>query len=73
MGTYVVGDLHGCFDEWITFKESIEEFDADAVFILVGDIIDRGTQEKEMYDWCETNVSKMENIRWSLVIMNMNR
>ena len=68
MGTYVVGDLHGCFDEWITFKESIEEFDSDAVFILVGDIIDRGAQEKEMYDWCETNVSK--NGKYQMVIGN---
>ena len=47
MGTYVVGDLHGCFDEWIAFKESIEEFDSGAVFFLLGDIIDRGTQENE--------------------------
>lgn len=30
-GTYVVGDLHGCFDEWIAFKESIEEFDSGDV------------------------------------------
>ncbi|WP_155885994.1 metallophosphoesterase [Lachnospira multipara] len=44
MGHYVVGDIHGCFDEWITLKNNIEKIDEEACFILLGDIIDRGNK-----------------------------
>ena len=42
MSTYVVGDIHGCYNEWLAFKNRLEQEDKDAKFILVGDIIDRG-------------------------------
>ena len=38
MGTYVVGDIHGCLSQWLAFKEKIEKRDEDARFILVGDL-----------------------------------
>lgn len=57
MGTYIVGDIHGCFDLWISLKQQIEEHDSDTKFILVGDIVDRGPQVKEMIDWAMQNIS----------------
>ena len=39
MATYVVGDIHGCYDEWIALKDRIEGRDKQAKFILVGDIM----------------------------------
>lgn len=56
MGTYVVGDIHGCYDEWIELKNRIEEQDSEAVFILVGDIVDRGSKVMEMIEWAMENI-----------------
>lgn len=57
MGTYIVGDIHGCFEEWITLKNRVEDKDSKAVFILVGDIIDRGRQTIPMLEWAMKNIT----------------
>ena len=57
MGTYIVGDIHGCFEEWITLKNRVEDIDSEAVFILVGDIIDRGRQTIPMLEWAMKNIT----------------
>ncbi len=57
MGTYVVGDIHGCFDEWMTLKNKIEEQDKNARFVLVGDIVDRGPKVAEMLSWAMKNIT----------------
>ncbi len=54
---YVVGDIHGCFDEWMRLKENIESIDKDATFILLGDIIDRGPKTFEMIEWATRNIT----------------
>lgn len=51
MSTYVVGDIHGCFREWIQLKCKIESQDDKAEFILTGDIIDKGSHSMEMVKW----------------------
>lgn len=51
MSTYVVGDIHGCFREWIRFKTKIERQDTNAEYILVGDILDKGPNSFEMLQW----------------------
>lgn len=56
MATYVVGDIHGCFTEWITLKRKIEQQDKNAKFILVGDIIDRGPDVIQMLNWAMENI-----------------
>lgn len=68
MGTYVVGDIHGCFSEWIDFKNQIEKEDADAKFILVGDIVDRGKQVVLMLKWAMDNIT--ENGKYQMVLGN---
>lgn len=57
MGTYVVGDIHGCFDEWIELKNKIESQDSEAKFIMVGDIVDRGPKVMEMIEWAMQNIT----------------
>lgn len=57
MGTYVVGDIHGCFNEWIELKETIECEDKEAKFILVGDIVDRGPRILDTIKWCMKNIT----------------
>lgn len=58
MGTYVVGDIHGCLDEWLELKNKIEAQDSEAKFILVGDIVDRGPKVYETLQWAMQNITK---------------
>ncbi|SEG04103.1 metallophosphoesterase [Lachnospira multipara] len=68
MGYYVVGDIHGCFDEWITLKNSIEKIDEEACFILLGDIIDRGNKTFEMLEWATRNITL--NGKYQMILGN---
>lgn len=58
MHTYVISDIHGCYDEFLSMLERIGFSEADRL-ILAGDYIDRGKQSDEMLRWlerCPTNV-----------------
>ena len=57
MATYVVGDIHGCYDAWMKLKNKIEKQDNQAKFILVGDIVDRGPNVIKMIDWAMENIT----------------
>ena len=52
MSTYVISDIHGCFDEFQTMLEKIR-FSAEDTLYLAGDYIDRGKQSYEMLRWLE--------------------
>ena len=71
MGTYVVGDIHGCYDQWIELKNRIESQDEAAVFILVGDIVDRGPKVMEMIRWAMENVT--EDGKYQMICGNHER
>lgn len=68
MGTYVVGDLHGCYSEWIQFKNKIEYQDKDATFIFVGDIVDRGKETYQLVKWAMENITS--DGKYQMVIGN---
>lgn len=68
MATYVIGDIHGCYDEWIQFKNNIEKQDNTARFILVGDIIDRGPKVIEMIQWAMESITS--DGKYQMVIGN---
>jgi len=55
---YIVGDIHGCYDEWILLKNKIESIDSQARFVLTGDIVDRGPKVMKMIHWAIQHVSK---------------
>ena len=42
MSTYVISDIHGCYEQFLLLLEKIR-FGADDQLILAGDAIDRGT------------------------------
>jgi serine/threonine protein phosphatase 1 len=48
--TFVVGDIHGCYDELITLTENVG-LKADDLLISLGDIVDRGNKSKEVYEY----------------------
>lgn len=57
MATYVCSDIHGCFDVFKSMLEGINFSDSDTLYIL-GDIIDRGTQNVELIEYvrCSDNI-----------------
>ena len=68
MGTYVVGDIHGCYAQFTELRERIEYKDPDAVFILVGDIVHRGPDEEKMLAWSYQNITS--NGKYQMVLGN---
>ncbi|WP_426327871.1 metallophosphoesterase [Pedobacter sp. R-06] len=45
---FVVGDIHGCYDELLELIDKIA-FDEHDLLISVGDIVDRGNKSLEVY------------------------
>lgn len=48
--TYVIGDIHGCYDEFIELTKQIGITDDDLI-ISLGDIVDRGAKSVELYEY----------------------
>lgn len=59
--TFVIGDIHGCFDEFIQLIEQIGITDKDLILSL-GDVVDRGNKSLELYHY-------FKNHRNTLMIM----
>ena len=53
---YVVGDIHGCYQDMMNLFHKIECQDAEAEFILVGDLLDRGPEVDQMMYWSLENI-----------------
>ena len=52
MKRYVVGDIHGCYDELIELYHKIDEHsNGDFRMIFVGDYVDRGPDSKKVVDF----------------------
>lgn len=54
---YVIGDVHGCFDEMTALLNRIQAKDPEACFIFVGDFIDRGPKVIETLEWAMQHIS----------------
>jgi len=67
MATWVVGDVHGCYDEFQKLLKN-RNIKKDDTIILVGDIIDRGPQQIEMLKWAMENIT--ENGKYQMVLGN---
>ena len=52
MSTYVISDIHGCYDEFRQMLELINMDESD-LLILAGDYVDRGDRTYEMLKWLE--------------------
>ena len=50
MRKFIIGDIHGCFDELMELLEQVELRDED-LLISVGDIVDRGNKSQEVYEY----------------------
>ncbi len=56
MAVWVVGDIHGCYDTFMTLLENPEIREDDRI-ILIGDIIDRGRNVLKMLNWAMNNIT----------------
>ena len=63
---YVIGDVHGCYEDFLLLKERI---DPEATIILTGDFLDRGPEVWEMLGWAMEHIGRAGNIRVSWEIM----
>lgn len=54
---YIIGDIHGCYDEMMKMISKINEQDTNAQIYFVGDFIDRGPNTKAVLDWCLENIT----------------
>ena len=54
---YVIGDVHGCYDEMMRLLRKIEERDNDAIIYFVGDFIDRGPKVWEVLTWAMEHIT----------------
>lgn len=54
---YVIGDVHGCYEDMMMLLAKIEELDEDAKIIFVGDFVDRGPQVDKVLEWCMKNIT----------------
>lgn len=50
MRKFIIGDIHGCYDQLIELTQKIGLTDNDWL-ISVGDIVDRGNKSKEVYQY----------------------
>ena len=62
LGTYVMSDIHGCYDRFLHMLDKIG-FSATDRLILAGDCIDRGKQSYEMLRWMERAPGHVRLIR----------
>lgn len=55
---YVIGDVHGCYDELMLLLHKIEEADSDAQIIFTGDFIDRGSKVWDVLTWMMAHITE---------------
>lgn len=55
---YVIGDIHGCYDDMIALISKIETADAEAIIYFVGDFIDRGSKVFETIRWMQEHITE---------------
>ena len=53
--TIIVGDIHGCFDEFQQLLKKVDWDETEDRLILVGDIVNKGYKSTEMLEWVFTH------------------
>ena len=52
MSTYVIGDVHGCFNQFISLIEKIDYDTNKDQIILTGDLVNRGPESLAVLNYC---------------------
>ena len=67
MATWVVGDIHGCYDDFMKLLNN-KEIKTEDTIILIGDIVDRGPDSYKMIKWAMNNIT--ENGKYQMILGN---
>lgn len=68
--TIVVGDIHGCFDEFQQLLKKVAWNESKDRLVLVGDIINKGPKSTEMLEWIfmhPTVITLLGNHEWAFL------
>jgi len=52
MSTYIIGDVHGCFDQFIRLLKKISYDKQKDQIILTGDLVNRGPKSLDVLNYC---------------------
>jgi bis(5'-nucleosyl)-tetraphosphatase (symmetrical) len=52
MSTYIIGDVHGCFDQFIRLLKKINYDKQKDQIILTGDLVNRGPKSLDVLNYC---------------------
>lgn len=66
MRTIIIGDIHGCFAEWMCLLQKVQFNPENDRLILLGDLIDRG---KDSYSVYKKAVSLCEEMKERCIIL----
>ena len=62
MARYVIGDIHGCYDEFMELLQAINfNLGTDQLYLL-GDILNRGPKSIEVLEWVIKNSNKVISV-----------
>jgi bis(5'-nucleosyl)-tetraphosphatase (symmetrical) len=77
MSTYVIGDVHGCFDQFISLLDKIDYDSQEDKIILTGDLVNRGTESLAVLNYCmaDKNITSVlgNHDLYLLHLMNINQ
>lgn len=68
--TIIIGDIHGCFDEFQALLKKVAWDESKDQLVLVGDIVNKGPKSVEMLEWIfmhPTVTCLMGNHEWALL------
>lgn len=73
MSTYVISDIHGCYEQFLLLLEKIR-FGADDQLILAGDAIDPGLTKSRRLEQisCPTGIQKYCTGRCNTIFVKIN-
>jgi bis(5'-nucleosyl)-tetraphosphatase (symmetrical) len=77
MSTYVIGDVHGCYDQFIKLLDKIDYNSQEDKIILTGDLVNRGPESLKVLNYCmaDKNITSVlgNHDLYLLYLMNSNQ
>jgi len=77
MSTYVIGDVHGCFSQFMSLLEKIAYNSQNDKIILTGDLVNRGPDSLAVLNYCmaDNNITSVlgNHDLYLLYLMNINQ
>lgn len=58
MSTYVIADIHGCFETFTKLLDQVKFNESSDCLYILGDIVDRGAGFYDLYQWVRERYKK---------------